>query len=100
MVQAMQWLFACPATTTASKVCSFSISSVFIPPRVEGKAQPRSRSGGQPVPTLREPYRLEIHDLEVHHRIYERLGNEVLSYLVVLCRRCHQHYHGILPEAA
>jgi 5-methylcytosine-specific restriction endonuclease McrA len=52
------------------------------------------------VPTLREPHRLEIHDLEVHHRIYERLGNEVLSYLVVLCRRCHQHYHGILPEAA
>jgi hypothetical protein len=52
------------------------------------------------VPTLREPHRLEIHDLEVHHRIYERLGNEVLSCLVVLCRRCHQHYHGILPEAA
>jgi hypothetical protein len=56
-------------------------------------------------PTLREPHRLEIHDLKVHHRIYERLGNEVLSYLVlsyliVLCRRCHQHYHGILPEAA
>jgi len=77
-------------------------------PRILGsgsKAQPRSRSGGQPVPTLREPHRLEIHDLEVHHRIYERLGNEVLSYLVlsylvVLCRRCHQHYHGILPEAA
>ena len=43
------------------------------------------------MPTLREPHRLEIHDLEVHHRIYERLGNEVLSYLVVLCRRCHQH---------
>jgi hypothetical protein len=38
------------------------------------------------VPTLREPHRLEIHDLEVHHRIYERLGNEVLSYPVVLCR--------------
>lgn len=38
--------------------------------------------------------------LEVHHRTYERLGNELLSDLVVLCRSCHQHYHGILPEAA
>ena len=40
------------------------------------------------------------HRLEVHHRTYERLGNELLSDLVVLCRKCHQHYHGILPKAA
>lgn len=38
--------------------------------------------------------------LEVHHRTYERLGDELLSDLVVLCRSCHQHYHGILPKAA
>ena len=40
------------------------------------------------------------HRLEAHHRTYERLGNELLSDLVVLCRKCHQHYHGILPKAA
>lgn len=40
------------------------------------------------------------HRLEVHHRTYERLGNELLSDLVVLCRSCHRHYHGILPKAA
>lgn len=38
--------------------------------------------------------------LDVHHRTYERLGCELLSDLVVLCRKCHQHYHGILPTAA
>lgn len=40
------------------------------------------------------------HPLEVHHRTYERLGIELLSDLVVLCRSCHRHYHGILPKAA
>jgi 5-methylcytosine-specific restriction endonuclease McrA len=38
--------------------------------------------------------------LDVHHNSYERYGNEQLSDLVVLCRSCHQHFHGILPEAA
>ena len=38
--------------------------------------------------------------LEVHQRTYQRLGDELLSDLLVLCRSCHQHYHGILPQAA
>ena len=38
--------------------------------------------------------------LDVHHNSYERFGHEQLSDLVVLCRSCHQHFHGILPEAA
>ncbi|PLS85251.1 MAG: hypothetical protein CYG60_13590 [Actinobacteria bacterium] len=38
--------------------------------------------------------------LEVHHRTYERLGHELLSDLVVLCRRCHQLFHDRLPKAA
>lgn len=29
--------------------------------------------------------------LEVHHRHYETLGNERLSDLRVLCRRCHRN---------
>jgi hypothetical protein len=31
--------------------------------------------------------------LEVHHRSYERLGEELASDLVVLCRACHRLYH-------
>ena len=32
--------------------------------------------------------------LEVHHRTYERLGDERQSDLVVLCRQCHELFHG------
>lgn len=32
--------------------------------------------------------------LHVHHRTYERLGNEDLSDLTVLCADCHEHFHG------
>jgi hypothetical protein len=38
------------------------------------------------------------HRLDVHHRTYERLDNELLSDLVVLCRRCHQYFHDVLPN--
>lgn len=31
--------------------------------------------------------------LDVHHRTYERFGNEDLSDLTVLCRNCHELYH-------
>lgn len=31
--------------------------------------------------------------LEVHHRTYERLGAELATDLVVLCRACHQLHH-------
>lgn len=31
--------------------------------------------------------------LDVHHRTYERLGDERLSDLIVLCRTCHRHFH-------
>lgn len=32
--------------------------------------------------------------LEVHHRTYERLGHERDADLVVLCRDCHELFHG------
>lgn len=32
-------------------------------------------------------------DLEVHHRTYERLGAELATDLVVLCRSCHRLHH-------
>jgi len=38
--------------------------------------------------------------LEVHHNSYERYGEDLLEDLVVLCRGCHQHYHGVKPHAA
>lgn len=31
----------------------------------------------------------------VHHLTYERLGCELMTDLVLLCRRCHQAVHGI-----
>lgn len=38
--------------------------------------------------------------LDVHHRTYDRYGDELLNDLIALCRSCHQRFHGILPEAA
>lgn len=32
--------------------------------------------------------------LEVHHRTYERRGNENLTDLTVLCHKCHSTFHG------
>lgn len=33
-------------------------------------------------------------NLDVHHRTYERLGEERPADLTVLCRRCHDLFHG------
>ena len=33
-------------------------------------------------------------NLEVHHRTYERIGNEHLDDLTALCRKCHSKFHG------
>ncbi|MDP8926415.1 MAG: hypothetical protein M3M97_05800 [Actinomycetota bacterium] len=38
--------------------------------------------------------------LDAHHNNYDRFGDELLVDLVVLCRRCHYHYHEKLPKAA
>ncbi len=35
--------------------------------------------------------------LNVHHNDYARIFNELPTDLVVLCRKCHMHFHGILP---
>jgi restriction endonuclease Mrr len=32
-------------------------------------------------------------ELDVHHRTYERLGHELATDLVVLCRSCHRLHH-------
>lgn len=48
----------------------------------------------------RDKYKCRIcnspHDLNVHHRTYENLGNEMhhLDDLTTLCRRCHASFHG------
>lgn len=47
-------------------------------------------------------------DLEVHHRTYERLGDENLNDLIVICKTCHHQFHdrlslhqeGDLPQNA
>jgi hypothetical protein len=38
-------------------------------------------------------------ELDVHHRTYERLGDERPTDLTVLCRRCHNLFHeGLKPK--
>jgi hypothetical protein len=32
--------------------------------------------------------------LDMHHLTYKRLGNERMSDLLTLCRRCHDYRHG------
>ena len=32
--------------------------------------------------------------LDVHHKTYERLGNEDIDDLMVLCRNCHDRIHN------
>lgn len=39
------------------------------------------------------------HHLQVHHRTYERLGNERISDLIVLCEGCHRKFHDIFEQA-
>jgi hypothetical protein len=36
--------------------------------------------------------------LDVHHNTYERIGAELPGDLVVLCRLCHNRFHGRLPK--
>lgn len=31
--------------------------------------------------------------LQVHHRTYQRLGQELMSDLILLCDRCHELHH-------
>lgn len=38
--------------------------------------------------------------LNVHHRTYARLGKELPNDLTVLCRACHEHFHGITGGGA
>lgn len=32
--------------------------------------------------------------LHVHHRCYHRLGQELITDLIVLCEKCHDKFHG------
>lgn len=34
--------------------------------------------------------------LEVHHNSYDNLGGELRTDLVVLCRKCHELFHGVV----
>lgn len=35
-------------------------------------------------------------NLQAHHRTYDRLGNEDMDDLVVLCDRCHKRHHRFI----
>ncbi len=36
-------------------------------------------------------------EINVHHRTYERRGQEWAADLIALCRPCHERHHGIVP---
>ncbi len=38
-------------------------------------------------------------ELNVHHRTYERIGEERPADLIVLCKDCHATFHDKLPKA-
>jgi 5-methylcytosine-specific restriction endonuclease McrA len=38
--------------------------------------------------------------LDVHHNSYENYGDEKPQDLVVLCRACHELFHGIVEDAS
>lgn len=38
--------------------------------------------------------------LDVHHNSYENYGDERPQDLVVLCRSCHQKFHGVVEDAS
>jgi hypothetical protein len=38
--------------------------------------------------------------LQAHHLTYERKGEELPEDLIVLCDKCHEKEHGLLPEMA
>ena len=53
----------------------------------------------------RAQYRCQMgssHDgtLDVHHNCYKNYGDERPEDLVVLCRSCHQKFHGIVEDAS
>ena len=41
-----------------------------------------------------------LQNIQVHHKTYDRLGQEKLTDLEVLCSACHQKEHGVLTNAA
>jgi 5-methylcytosine-specific restriction endonuclease McrA len=36
---------------------------------------------------------------DVHHKTYERLGNELIEDCEVLCEQCHDKLHGRDPKS-
>jgi 5-methylcytosine-specific restriction endonuclease McrA len=38
--------------------------------------------------------------LDVHHNCYQNYGDERPEDLVVLCRSCHQKFHGVVEDVS
>ena len=38
--------------------------------------------------------------VEVHHRTYDRMGQELLTDLIPLCFECHDRHHGFMRRGS
>jgi 5-methylcytosine-specific restriction endonuclease McrA len=73
-------------------------------PFVEYRNQPEWQQRRREA-LARARYRCQMdasHDapLDVHHNTYQNYGDERLEDLVVLCRACHQKFHGVVEDAS
>jgi len=38
------------------------------------------------------------YNVHVHHRSYDRLGNEIMTDIIPLCAECHERHHWVIDE--
>lgn len=91
-----------PATHRETPIASSTAFSTYKPSQAvdyrEYLASPEWQEK-RAIALRRAGYRCQLcathsRNLDVHHNTYERLGNEDQEDLFVLCRDCHQRFHG------
>jgi len=76
---------------SASEVVTASYNQYIQSPKWERKRQQRLDLAGDRCELCNRSS-----NLHVHHRTYERFGEERISDLIVLCRTCHDAFHDRL----
>ncbi len=94
---------SCPSPATIQRrLCEFREDPAFL------SVEPRAHYDTEVWRRRRNLY-FETHEkicaldsshrrsINLHHRNYERLGQELDSDLIALCRDCHARFHDVLP---